>query len=73
MKENRFISDREKEVLYLISQEFSAKEIAQELFISFHTANSHRKNIMQKLNAKNTAGMIRMGFEKGILTLSQNS
>ena len=66
------ISQREKEVLELISQEYSAREIADMLFISFHTANSHRKNIMHKLNVKNTAGMIRAGFETGLLSLKSS-
>ena len=65
------ISKREKEVLKLISLEYSAKEIADILYISFHTANSHRKNLMQKLKVKNTAGMVRAGFELGILTVNE--
>lgn len=64
-----FLSEREKEVLYLTAYEFSTKEIAQKLFISYHTAISHRKNIMGKFNVKNTAGMIRKGFENGLLTI----
>ena len=64
------ISAREKEILKLISLEYSAKEIAQMLSISFYTANDHRKNIMHKLKVKNTAGMIRMGFETGLLTVN---
>ena len=67
---NPVISKREKEVLYLIAYEHSTKEIASKLFISTHTAISHRKNIMQKLNVKNTAGMVRMGFELGLLRTS---
>ena len=63
------ISKREKEVLYLIAHELSTKEIADKLYISKHTAISHRKNIMQKLNVKNTAGMVRMGFELGLLQI----
>jgi len=54
----------------LTALEYSAKEIAQKLCISYHTAISHKKNIMQKLNVKNSAGMVRMGFERGILSIS---
>ena len=63
------ISSREKEVLRLIAYEFTAKEIAKELFISPHTVDSHRKNLFQKLQVKNTAGMVRVAFERGIMPL----
>ena len=63
------LSQREQEVLYLIAYEYSSKEIAKELFISIHTAISHRKNMMEKLNVKNTAGLVRIGFEQGWLEL----
>jgi DNA-binding CsgD family transcriptional regulator len=62
------ISNREKQVLELIAYEMTTKEIANQLFISCHTALSHRKNIMHKLAVRNTAGMIRRGFELGLLT-----
>ncbi len=61
------ISRREEEVLLLIANEYTINEIALSLFISPHTAISHRKNIMQKWCVKNTAGMVRRGFELGVL------
>ncbi len=61
------ISPREAEVLHLISNEYTTKEIANTLYISTHTADSHRKNLMLKLGAKNTAGLIRRGFENRLL------
>lgn len=61
------VSDREKEVLILISYGYSMKEVASELFVSYHTINSHRKNLMNKLEARNIASLIRKGFELGIL------
>ncbi len=63
------ITPREKEVLTLIAYEHSSKEIANRLYVSYETVNSHRKNIMSKLQVKNTAGMIRVGFQKGILQI----
>ncbi len=63
------ISQREKEVLVLIAHEYSTQEIAQILYISQHTALSHRKSLLFKLKVKNTAGMIRRAFEEQILTL----
>ncbi len=63
------ISDREAEVLFLIAREYTINEIATQLFISHHTAISHRKNMMQKWAVRNTAGLIRRGFELGVLTV----
>lgn len=60
------ISPREKEVLQLIAHEYTAKEIASMLYISTHTVDSHRKNLFEKLEVKNTAGMVRVAFEIGI-------
>jgi len=61
------ISERELEILKLVAYENTNKEVADKLFISAHTVISHRKNLMIKLNVKNTAGMIRGGFELGLL------
>lgn len=66
---NIHISTREREVLQLIAFEFTAKEIAHKLYISPHTVDSHRKNLLEKLKVKNTAGMVRVAFEKGIFPL----
>ena len=68
MKQTFTLSLREIEVLDLISQEQTSDEIARTLFISPHTAVSHRKNLFEKLGAKNSAGLIRRAFELGILT-----
>ena len=64
------ISKREVEVLQLIAQEYTINEIADQLCLSYHTIVSHRKNILSKLQARNTAGLVRRGFELGILNLS---
>ncbi len=63
------LSRREKEVLKLIVEEFTAKEIAEELFISQHTVESHRKNIFSKLNVKNVAGLVKYAIENDLLEL----
>jgi DNA-binding CsgD family transcriptional regulator len=70
---HRQISSREKEVLHLIANEKTSKEIASDLYISNHTAISHRKNLMEKLDVKNTAGLVRRGFELGLLHLNASS
>ncbi len=64
------ISSRELQILRLVAQEKTSKEIADDLFISSHTALSHRKNLMAKMQVKNTAGMVRKGFELGLLTIA---
>lgn len=53
------ISPREKEVLQLVADGFSSKQIADRLFISNHTAISHRKNLIEKFKVKNTAQLIK--------------
>ena len=63
------ISEREQEVLKLIAHEHTINMIAKRLFISHHTVISHRKNIMSKLDVKNTAGLIRRSFELGYLSI----
>lgn len=52
------LTAREKEVLQLIANGFSSKQIAHELSISKHTVESHRKNLLQKLKASNVADLI---------------
>ncbi|GHE67805.1 MULTISPECIES: response regulator transcription factor [Roseivirga] len=52
------LTSREIEVLELICQEYTAKEIAEKLFISHRTVEGHRKNLIDKLGVKNTAGLI---------------
>jgi DNA-binding NarL/FixJ family response regulator len=52
------ISEREKQVLILICQEFSNKEMAEQLFISPRTIEGHRNRLLHKTNSKNTAGLV---------------
>lgn len=61
------ISPREIEVLKLIAQEFSNSEIAEKLFISIRTVDTHRRNLLEKLGVKNTAGLVKFAIQKGIL------
>jgi two-component system nitrate/nitrite response regulator NarL len=60
-------SKREVEILKLLSEELTSQEIADKLFISFHTVESHRKNMLMKAGVKNTAGLIRYGINIGII------
>ncbi len=57
------LSKRELEVLKEIIAEHTTKEIAEKLFISQHTVESHRKNMLSKLGARNTAGLVKYAIE----------
>ena len=57
------ITRREKEVLELIANGMTNNEIAQKLFISSTTVDTHRKNLLAKLGAKNTASLVRIAME----------
>lgn len=61
------VSRREKEVLQLIIDEHTTQEIAEKLFISLKTVESHRASLLAKLNARNTAGLVRISLENNIL------
>lgn len=61
------LTKRELEILQLIGQALSNKEIAKELYISDQTVSVHRKNIMRKLNVSNTAGLIRVAYSLSLI------
>jgi DNA-binding NarL/FixJ family response regulator len=61
------LTNREKEVMKLIIAEYTNQEIAEKLFLSPFTIESHRTSILQKLNVKNTAGLVRVAFETGLV------
>jgi len=57
------ISKRELEVLALIVKEYTTPEIAEKLFISLKTVESHRSSLVSKLNVRNSAGLVRAAIE----------
>ena len=61
------ISRREKEVLLLIAEGLTNNEIADKLFISVPTVNTHRKSLLEKLEAKNTAILIGRATKLGLI------
>ncbi|MBK6995735.1 MAG: response regulator transcription factor [Lewinellaceae bacterium] len=61
------ISKREKQILQLIVDEKTTSEIAEDLFISFGTVETHRRNLLLKLNARNTAGLVKSALEYDLL------
>ncbi len=61
------ITDRELEILKLISREYSGKEISEALFISTNTVETHRKNLIKKLNVKNTIGLVKFAIRNNLI------
>jgi len=69
-KDSTFIpklTRREKEVLNLIMDEMTTKEIAEKLFISAATVETHRLHLLNKLGARNTAGLVKTAIQKGLV------
>jgi len=65
-KATSVLSSREKEILKLIAEEYTNPEIAEKLFLSVRTVDTHRQNLIQKLDVKNTAGLVRYAIKSGI-------
>ncbi len=61
------ISRREKEVLALIAQEFTTQEIADKLFITLKTVESHRGSLLAKFGVRNSVGLVKLAVEKGLV------
>ncbi len=61
------LTNREKEVLALVVKGLTTSEIAAQLFVSTTTAETHRKNLLRKLDVRNTAGLVRVTYEKKLL------
>lgn len=61
------LTERELEVLELICKEFTNAEIAEKLYISVRTVDAHRRNLLQKTGARNTAGLVRYAMKHNLL------
>ncbi len=61
------LTRREMEILRLICDGFSSKDIGEKLFISINTVETHRKRILLKLNAKNSVGIVKYALENHII------
>lgn len=61
------LTRREQEILKLIVQELSNQEIAEKLVVSLRTIENHRYNLQQKLNIKNTVGLVKVAIEMGLV------
>jgi DNA-binding NarL/FixJ family response regulator len=64
---NSILTGRELEIITLISLEYSGKEISEQLFISMNTVETHRKNIMKKLDAKNTISLVKYALKNKLI------
>ncbi|WP_421874337.1 response regulator [Marinoscillum sp.] len=63
------LTKREVEILELICQELTMKEIGEKLFISEQTIHTHRKNLMRKTEAKNAVGLVKFAIQNHIVSL----
>ena len=66
------LTKRESEVVEAISYGFNSKEISDQLDISVHTVVTHRKNLLRKFNARNTAHLVRMSISTGLIKVNQS-
>ncbi len=62
------LSERESEIIILIAEGYTNNQIAEKLFLSNHTINTHRKNIMAKLGVKNTAGIVMYAVKTNLVS-----
>jgi DNA-binding NarL/FixJ family response regulator len=65
--EGRLLTDREREILKLIAREFTNKQIAEELFISERTVETHRKNIFKKTGTNSLVGLIKFAYANNLI------
>jgi DNA-binding NarL/FixJ family response regulator len=65
------LTDREKEVLQLICEEQTTPEIAEKLFISTRTVEGHRNNLLSKLQCRNTAGLVVVALQEGLVDVKR--
>lgn len=61
------LTPREKEILKLVCEEFNSSEIAEKLFISVHTAETHRRNLLSKTGCKNSVGLVKYAMEHELI------
>ncbi|MEM7550466.1 MAG: response regulator transcription factor [Bacteroidota bacterium] len=61
------LTEREKDIVKLIAETMTTSEIAEKLFLSTHTVDTHRKNILSKLEVKNVAGLVRYAIQTGLI------
>ncbi len=65
--EQKLLTDREREILKLIAKEFTNRQMAEELFISERTVETHRKNIFRKTGTNNLVGLIKFAYANNLI------
>ena len=65
--EGKLLTDREREILKLIAKEYTNKDIAEELFISERTVETHRKNIFKKTGTNSLVGLIKFAYANNLI------
>lgn len=64
-EEEAELTPREIEILKLVCEEMNSQEIAEKLYISVHTAETHRRNLLSKTGCRNSVGLVKYAMEKG--------
>lgn len=73
LDEDELLTDREKEIIKLLCQQKTAKEIGEHLFITQRTVEGHKNNLFTKIGVRNVAGLIVYALQKHIVTLEELS
>ncbi|KAA5531752.1 MAG: response regulator transcription factor [Myroides sp.] len=71
--EDELLTEREKEIIKLLCQQKTAKEIGEHLFITQRTVEGHKNNLFTKIGVRNVAGLIVYALQKHIVTLEELS
>ena len=66
-EDGKLLTDREREIVKLIAKEYNNKEIAEELFISERTVETHRKNIFRKTGTSSLVGLIKFAYSNNLI------
>lgn len=61
------LTKRELQILKLLAEEYTTREISEQLFISFRTVENHRYSLLQKLDVKNTVGLVKVALKLGLI------
>lgn len=61
------ITEREREIIGMLASGLNTQEIGEKLFLSPHTVDTHRKNLLRKLDLSNTAALVRFAYDNGII------
>ena len=68
---DKFLSERELQIIKLIALEYKSEDISEELFISVNTVNTHRKNLIKKLNVKSSIGLVTYAIKNNLIIINK--